>query len=146
MSSKQENLKQAKLIETLSSMNDEEVGNFITLANIAKGVTSTSRMDDIFYSISCVISVDVKENLLFKALLIMAWKREVSGRELGKLLNVSQNWIARNLRKWIGMGLIERRNKYRIKDERIRAGFTKIVREVNIENILSSSNSNLTPS
>lgn len=83
-------------------------------------------------SIYTTIKVLMQHDLTLRALLIIALKNEVSGRELGRLMGIPHTKIHRLFANWKTAGLIERERGYKIKSDALRTGLYKIAKQLDI--------------
>jgi biotin operon repressor len=83
-------------------------------------------------SIYTTMKVLMQHDITLRALLIIAFKNEISGRELARLMGISHTKIHRLFINWETTGLIERGRGYKIKSDTLRTGLYKIAKQLDI--------------
>jgi DNA-binding IclR family transcriptional regulator len=83
-------------------------------------------------SIYTAMKTLMQHDVTLRALLIIAFKNEISGRELARLMGISQSKIRRLFANWESSGLIEHDKGYKIKPDDLRAGLYKIAKQLDI--------------
>lgn len=118
---------------TIASMGQEQIKSLTAMATLIDNKDKVEKVSSVLYAMGRMASFDIKENYFNRALLIMAWKGSVTGRALADYLGVSQNWVARNLKKWMSFDLVEwvdLRTGYRLKDMELKKGLRQVVEQM----------------